>query len=268
MNMSRASIILMSATLILCVAPCAHSESSRKSGFVVTNQLVQAEIQRIVEAYDPQDPSADGELFVARFMQFEGFDKKALLLQVLISSKDKENSIIKRVLIGRLAESIPENDLVEFTVACLKEANEPYLKSNLRRVLDTVTLRGGRCPDFSVFEVYLKDESTPSSIGILVYMFGLHPEEALRTMARIHEDKECEEVIAAKSQKSNNRRPDLSAFSAKKKWWRDLYIIAEARRSTKADAPFDASKLQNQTDLIVGQVANGLGVSLGENINH
>lgn len=259
-------IVSCAVCWLACIVVLCAEGVSAESGepLIVTNSAVQTEIQRIVDSYDPDDPHADSDQVCDGFIAFGGLAKEELLLQALLSWRGKGDSLIKRVLIGKLAESFSPESLMEFALPLLKETHNQQLKMNLMRLLDLVAFKQGVRPDFSPFEKHLKQKDDAQLVAILTYMYRVDPHEASLLLARLHQDEEGTRALLNDAGLHRMTATTVSTHSKRGKWWRDLYVLGQLRRSPNSQKGFDIRVLQNRTNTVVQQVASGLEVSIND----
>lgn len=254
---------------------------------ISSNAVVQSEINRIIDLCANNATSEDtAKQAIEAFLSFKGLDRRELLLQTLLSYKgdadhreNPQGEILKRTLIFRLAEGIPEQDLVALLVPYLEATTEPQMQHNLMMPLNAILFRNGRHrPDFKKLEPFLatKKASPPTNL-ITRVMLQNNPHAALNTLAEVYaespDEKKLLQATAPTVQKASEATrghmpnsgemrdvamSELAGLSNRKEWWVRLYVAAVMEKEPYLRTPELVKKLEQDTDPLVREKVSKL----------
>jgi hypothetical protein len=176
-----------------------------------------------------------------------------VLLQTLLYRQDVLDDANKeraaRVLIGILVPRVPEDRLIQAVVPVFVRTTDKGMKKDLRMVLDTVTLKDTRKPDFGAFVSFLRENKDAPPSPLIKYMFRLEPEAATLTLARSYlGDAAATELKNSLKGEGTNA---LAALSGKGVWWKDLYVAEMIRKNPHLCDPEILKRLEKDDHPIV-----------------
>jgi len=170
-----------------------------------------------------------------------------LYRQDILDVEDKERAA--RVLIGLLVPQIPEDRLIHTIVPVFERTTKKGMKKDLRRVLDTVTLKDTSRPDFGAFVSFLRENEDAPPSSLIKYMFRLEPEAATLTLARSYSGDPAAMELK-KSMKGEGTKA-LADLSGKGVWWQDLYVAEMIRKNPQLRDPEILKQLEKDEHPLV-----------------
>lgn len=230
-------------------APCDLSFTNTLS----PDPAIQAQIDRVTTLIGPTAKTGTEEQFkvgVESLKQMAGYDQ--LIPQLILRSVNAQGFEQGMVPIVILRELQPSTNQIRNAVL-------PYLgtrDSKLRQELWNCLIRldepvPGKEPDFSYYESVLENRNADAGLPLIEYMYYRSPQQALRTMMRVHSPKdqtqskaiteslriitavntELRQQLLSREDAAFQIIEELTRMAEYDHWWVQLYVVETIRQS-------------------------------------
>jgi len=247
-------------TVALAIASEVQPES-QPTNVIPLAPDVQQEITRVVNVLSAGDMSEEAVQKVVK--EFKGFKNKPpqeLLLQVLAVYGGKEEyrsnpraEMAKRLLFSNLLQGMTPSDIVAAVAPKYEQASDPQLEYGLRQALGMTTLRDGRVdsdnPKFDAFSSYIAEKKTLPPWKLVGFMYGLNPQAAVLSMARVYGDRTAEMELSATLK--GDPKAALQSFADRPEWWVRLYVAETMKKQPQLREEVILKKLEKDNNPLV-----------------
>ena len=258
--LSFVSIVIAGAlvTELITTAKAEDDEQGNQS-IIELDSGIQAEISKVILTLSStQKTESEVAEIMNDFVALESISPANKLLQVLAIYGGKEEHRIdphmemtKRALLANILNKMSQKEVVEAVVPRFELAKDVRMKQSMRHVLDEVAFRGGSVdPDFSAFTAFIEKQKQDPPQDLVVYMYMLMPEMALREMRKVYS---CVRVEG-----EDLPHAEIETFKAiveMGNWWESLYVAEMVRRNPRLRDPELIRQLKEDPSEIVRSVS-------------
>ncbi|MGD9782247.1 MAG: OmpA family protein, partial [Kiritimatiellia bacterium] len=237
-------------TEVISLAPDIQQEIARAVALISSGNMSEDNVEKSVREFIGLEKIAPGELLLQVLAVYGGKDEYR---------KDPGSEMAKRLLLSTLLQDMAPADIVATVAPKYEQAIDLKLQQSLRHALDMASFKNGRVdPDFDGFSSYVERNKEQPPRKLVRYMYGLNPQVAGLTMARIYGGETTERQLA--EQLKGDPSTAIQYLVDRREWWAHLYVATMVEKDPDLQTPDIMKRLQDEKDPLVREILARLPV--------